>query len=81
MPTNSDWTSWLVDRNSDLDDQAASRLVDLVYALGDHLAELYADRLRRYYERQREQAFDLAAKPDLDDRQLDLFPDDLLEPF
>jgi hypothetical protein len=81
MPHDVDPSAWLLDCTSDLDDQAASRLVDLIYALGDHLAELYADRLRREHQRQRAEPLDRTGEPDRDHRQLDLFPHDLLEPF
>jgi len=65
--------------DEDLSDEAIATLVDLVYALGDHVAASYADRLHRYYQAQREDT--LATQPESDARQLDLFPANVLDPF
>jgi hypothetical protein len=65
--------------DDDLTDQAASRLVDLIYALGDFVADHYAARLRRHDQRQRDEAF--GCQPTRDPRQLELFGFDALDPF
>jgi hypothetical protein len=71
--------SELLVADDQLSDEAAARLVDLIYALGDFVASRYEDRIRSHYQRQRERA--LALQLDLDPRQLDLFPAAILDPF
>jgi len=60
--------------------EACAQLVDLLYALGDLVAERYHRKIKRYYRRRHRKDQPAAvAKPD--GVQLDLFPADLLEPF
>ena len=60
--------------------EACAQLVDLLYALGDLVAERYHRKIKRYYRRRRRAERPVAViRPD--GVQLDLFPADLLEPF
>ena len=72
-----DWPPFRDD--DDITDQAAARLVDLIYALGDFVADRYVTHLRRHEQRQRDEA--LACQTTPDPRQLDLFGPDALDPF
>lgn len=65
--------------DDELGDEVLARLLDLIYALGDAVADTYADRIQRHYRHRREQV--LALQPEVDVRQLELFPADLLAPF
>jgi hypothetical protein len=76
---SSDALSQILGADGQFNDEAAARLVDLIYALGDFVASHYENRIRRHYQRQREQA--LALQPNVDPRQLDLFPTAVLDPF
>ncbi len=60
--------------------EACAQLVDLLYALGDLVAQRYHRKIQRYYRRRRRKERSVAViRPD--GVQLDLFPADLLEPF
>jgi len=74
-----DWPRLLAD--VELTDEAALHLVDLIYALGDHVAECCADHIRRHQQRRRQEAAMQQPRRNSDQLQLDLFPVDLLEPF
>ena len=63
----------------DVSDETAAAMVDLLYALGDLLADHFAHRLRRLQQRRREETFESSRA--IDPRQLDLFGADLLDPF
>jgi len=76
---SSDPLSQLLVADDELSDELAARLPDLIYALGDFVASRYEDRIRSHYQRQRERA--AALQPDVDPRQLDLFPAAILDPF
>jgi len=62
----------------DVSDETATAVIDLLYALGDLLADHFVHRLRRQQQRRHQ-----TIEPEyaIDPRQLDLFSADLLDPF